>query len=235
MSNNNNLSYRYNSENEQEQDQEDSGVNRTNKRNQTNLTNTHRANKATKNEQDMHVLVEICELMGEQDTLSDLLVNPLLASERNELLTIYKLSRMENDERLLAYGTTFRKIGRKLQQADINRQTQIRNQQNAEYERGLQINMARANLQSTLKAKRNANRALLANSQPIPQNIKRILQQGRYAKPEHTRRATNYMNSRQQTQNAVGKRLAKYNDLNARLFGKHFSLEEYQEMKRTIS
>ena len=49
--------------------------------------------------EDMEQLLRVCELMDEQDLIPNLLENPLLASEKQELITIYKITRMSNEER----------------------------------------------------------------------------------------------------------------------------------------
>lgn len=223
MANNNEYNYNTNYEN----------VNKNSNKN----TKSNR-NRVRKNEEEMNALLEICELMGEQELLVELVSNPLYRNEKNELLTISKLARMENDDRLMAYGKTFQKIKTRVQQEEnrIRREVaeQERAEMNAEYNRGLQLNTARANLRNTLKAKKAQNQKSYANSQGIPQNIKRILQQGRYAKSENAKRAKNFMNAQQKTHNNLTKRLAKYNEVESRLQNRQFSLENYQGMLREI-
>jgi hypothetical protein len=225
MANNNEYEYNTNYEN-------------SNKNNKTKNNKKLNANLARRNEQDMNTLLEICELMDEQDLLAELVGNPLFRNEKTELLTISRLSRMENDDRLVAYGKTFQKIKIRLQQEEnrIRREVaeQERAEMNAEYNRGLQLNTTRATLRNTLKAKKAQNQKSYANSQGVPQNIKRILQQGKYAKAENTKRAKNFMNAQQKTHNNLTKRLAKYNEVESSLQNRQFSLENYQRMLREI-
>lgn len=183
----------------------------------------------------MAILLEVCELMGEQDLLAELLENVTLMSEKSELVTIYKMSRMSDEERLLAFGKTFRKIKEKLSR-EANRlrreeSDRAKAEQNAEYEKGEKTNMARAKLRNTLRAKREKNTELY-KQWTVPQNIKRILQQGKYAKPENAKRAKNFMNARGNMNN-ITRRLAKYNAMEANL-AKHYSLENYQRMLANI-
>ena len=225
MANNNEYNYNTNYEN-------------VNSNKNSNKNTKSNRNRVRKNEEEMNTLLEICELMGEQELLVELVSNPLYRNEKNELLTISKLARMENDDRLMAYGKTFQKIKTRVQQEEnrIRREVaeQERAEMNAEYNRGLQLNTARANLRNTLKAKKAQNQKSYANSQGIPQNIKRILQQGRYAKSENAKRAKNFMNAQQKTHNNLTKRLAKYNEVESRLQNRQFSLENYQGMLREI-
>jgi len=184
------------------------------------------------------IVLTICELMGEPELYDMLVQNPLLVHERRELLVIYNTSQMDDEDRLLEYGKVFNRVKAKLHAEEVRMQKEANNlsklEQNAEYEKGVKINTARFNLHNTIKAKRNRNRKEYANTQTTPRNINRILRLGRYAKPENAQMAKNFMNARQSKRNLLQKRLAKYNDLNARLYGKHYPIETYYEMKKEI-
>lgn len=212
--------------------------------NTENEQNTPRANavRNARNEQrrreqeaeDMENLLRVCELMEEHDLIPELLENPLLANEKQELITIYKITRMSNEERIQAYGTTFRKIkatlSREAERVQKEANNLVRSQINAAYNEGVRVNTARFRLRNTIKAKRAENMALLERTTELPQNIKRIQQQGRYAKPENTRRAKNFVNARNKNRNNATRRLKTYNSLNAKLNGKHYPIENYERM-----
>jgi hypothetical protein len=145
---------------------------------------------------------------------------------------------MSNEERLQAYGTTFQKIKTKLRREAERVQKEannlVRSQINAAYEEGVKVNTARFRLHNTIKAKRAENKALLERTNTIPQNIKRIQQQGRYAKPENMNRAKQYLTARNKHRNNATRRLQTYNSFNARLYGKHYPIETYQQMLAEI-
>jgi len=192
---------------------------------------------ANKN-QEYSIVLSICDLMGEPEMYDMIVQNPLLMNERRELSIIYKTSRMDDEDRLQAYGKVFNRIKSKLHAEEVRIQKEANNMyklnQNAEYEKGVKINTARFNLRNTIKMKRNRNQKEYANTATIPKNINRILRSGKFAKPENAKQAKNFMNARQSKRNTLVKQLAKYNELNARLNGKHYPIETYYEMKKEI-
>lgn len=192
---------------------------------------------ANKN-QEYSIVLSICDLMGEPELYDMIVQNPLLMNERRELLIIYNTSRMDDEDRLQAYGKVFNRIKSKLHAEEVRIQKEANNMyklnQNAEYEKGVKINTARFNLRNTIKMKRNRNQKEYANAATIPKNINRILRSGKFAKPENAKQAKNFMNARQSKRNTLLKQLAKYNELNARLNGKHYPIETYYEMKKEI-
>jgi hypothetical protein len=193
-------------------------------------------NRLAQNLEDRTAIVHIAELMGRVDVLPEILGQAEFALDCQELLAISRMSRMEDEERLHAYEHTFQKIQKKRNVAEAKRVANLRKQQNNAYAEGERTDRLRFHIQNTLKAKRNANTAVLAQTRRnnLPKNVRRILQQGRYAKQENMQRAQHVVQSRNTQIANLESRLRGYNAIHARLNGKHLPYSEYEAIAKEL-
>ena len=240
MNNENEINYQYsnndNTPRERERERVRNRRNAPTPRNNGNNRMGAQRHANMRNEEDKTTLLLIGELMGQEVLISEVLTNDALLSERQELLTISKISRMEDEDRLKAYGKTFQKIQNKLSRLEANQSRQIRNAQEQAYLEGERMDRMRFHVLNTVKAKRNANTSALqkARDEPMNLSIRRILQQGRYAKPENAARAKNYMNAKNRTVRNYEGRLQKYNNISGRLSKGFLPYENYEAMAREL-
>lgn len=206
----------------------------------SNNNNNNNRNRAVRpprhNVDETPILHNIAQLMGKEDILSEILGNDAFADECKELIAISKLSRMDDEDRLKAYESTFQKIQTKLAKQESDMRQQIRSNQNRAYEEGERSNRVRFHIRNTVKAKRSTNKALLqaTRNNAYPKNIQRILQQGRFAKPENAQRAKQFTNRRNQTIANLEKRLTKYSAIDAKLNGKHLPYTNYVNIAKEL-
>lgn len=198
--------------------------------------NARLARQDARNMEDRTAILNIAELMGKVDMLPEILGNADFALECQELLTISRMSRMEDEERLHAYEKTFQKIQKKLNFAEAKRAANLVKQQNNAFQEVERTDRLRFRIQNTLKTKRNANTALLSKtrSNNIPKNVRRILQQGRYAKQENMQRAQNVVQSRNRQIADLESRLRGYNAIHSRINGKHLPYSNYEAIAKEL-
>ena len=193
-------------------------------------------NRLARNLEDRTAIMHIAELMGRVDVLPEILGQAEFVLDCQELLAISRMLRMEDEERLHAYEHTFQKIQRKLDAAEAKRVANLRKQQNNAYAEGERTDRLRFHIQNTLKAKRNANTARLSQTRRnnLPKHVRRILQQGRYAKQENMQRAQNVVQSRDKQIADLEARLRGYNAIHAQLNGKHLPYSEYEAIAKEL-